>query len=505
MTTQVIPVSSRLASVALLVLAAFVVGTQAAFVSNHDNHRFFSVTRQHTSRHATTAAAPPGTKPKLPGAAMDAQEDLKLTRKVIMDFIKKQDSAGTVTKDAAKAADKVVAIPEPEAPPTEIEPKVDEEETPSLFESLEEAALVVTPTTTKETAAPVEVDREFQFVYDEWKGFTSGRGGRESNTVQRPTISCDSLIPGCDLTLSNWNGNADTPAELYADTSTEMALKLATSQQYAKDTSNALVLSNHYDTGGVLSAFACLYPKLAIEKYSQLLVDGAQAGDFLEWSSDEGIKLHCVITEGGRKAYGEGVAFVTILQDDALIQLLDDMLATGGKSPEYFNMWSKTFAEATTSYDNLVQEKAKLDFFHDDSIVTISRSWFVPPVSPFALHRYLKEQGRYDKVKRIIQVLTDARGARFTYQKPGHGWVPDPLVDRPTIPTVDAAALVEKLNGKFEEGEWKETGLPEKDDEEGEDEISQNVGRIDICQSLVSIAAPLEEVVDFLVQEDSGL
>ena len=106
-------------------------------------------------------------------------------------------------------------------------------------------------------------------------------------------LSVDGTVPN-SIHFSHWEGNT-TPAEVKADTSTEIALNLVASDNYAALTQNIeLVTNNHFDTDGVLSVWTVLNGERALE-YRDLLVSAAEAGDFSEHSSDDGMKVSIAI------------------------------------------------------------------------------------------------------------------------------------------------------------------------------------------------------------------
>ena len=130
------------------------------------------------------------------------------------------------------------------------------------------------------STAALSLTRSFRFVpYGERAPATDG-----------PTISCDGRVPGSTLELTHWTDNA-TPDHLYADTSTECALRLARACARGEHAAlaHATVLNNHFDTDGVLSVWACLEPEAALA-HAELLAEGAAAGDFGEWSSPRGAR-----------------------------------------------------------------------------------------------------------------------------------------------------------------------------------------------------------------------
>src|ERR1043166_7930670 len=108
-----------------------------------------------------------------------------------------------------------------------------------------------------------------------------------------PKLSVDGTVNN-SIHFSHWHGNT-TPAELKADTSTEIALNLVASPNRAALTNGIdLVTNNHFDCDGVLSCWTVLTGERALE-YRELLVSAAEAGDFSEHSSDDGVRVSIAI------------------------------------------------------------------------------------------------------------------------------------------------------------------------------------------------------------------
>jgi len=108
-----------------------------------------------------------------------------------------------------------------------------------------------------------------------------------------PKLSVDGTVDN-SIHFSHWEGNT-TPAEVKADTSTEIALNLVASPHYSTLTNNIeLVTNNHFDADGVLSVWTVLNGERALE-YRDLLVSAAEAGDFSEHTSDDGVRISIVI------------------------------------------------------------------------------------------------------------------------------------------------------------------------------------------------------------------
>lgn len=109
-----------------------------------------------------------------------------------------------------------------------------------------------------------------------------------------PFLCVDGVVEK-GLNLSHWPGNR-TPARLRADTSTEMALKLARDpgrEAWLRGVS--IVTNNHFDTDGLLSVFAVLKPDEAL-RHESAMIQAARTGDFGEFTTPDAFKLDCVVT-----------------------------------------------------------------------------------------------------------------------------------------------------------------------------------------------------------------
>jgi hypothetical protein len=108
-----------------------------------------------------------------------------------------------------------------------------------------------------------------------------------------PKLSIDGTVSN-SIHFSHWQGNT-TPAEVKADTSTEIALNLVASPNRAALTNNIdLVTNNHFDADGVLSCWTVLNGERALE-FRELLISAAEAGDFSEHTSDDGVRISIAI------------------------------------------------------------------------------------------------------------------------------------------------------------------------------------------------------------------
>src|SRR5213596_2529161 len=108
-----------------------------------------------------------------------------------------------------------------------------------------------------------------------------------------PKLSVDGTVDNA-VHFSHWKGN-QTPASVKADTSTEIALNLAAAPNREELTRGIeLVTNNHFDTDGVLSVWTMLNGERALELRDKLIA-AAEAGDFSEFSSVDGVRASIVI------------------------------------------------------------------------------------------------------------------------------------------------------------------------------------------------------------------
>jgi uncharacterized protein DUF6687 len=116
-------------------------------------------------------------------------------------------------------------------------------------------------------------------------------------------LSVDGTVSN-SVHFSHWEGN-QTPAAVKADTSTEIALNLIQSPERARLTEGIeLVTNNHFDTDGVLSVWTVLSGERALPLREKLIA-AAEAGDFSEYSSPDGVRASIVIQGADSPIPGE--------------------------------------------------------------------------------------------------------------------------------------------------------------------------------------------------------
>ena len=116
-------------------------------------------------------------------------------------------------------------------------------------------------------------------------------------------LSVDGTVSN-SVHFSHWQGN-QTPAAVKADTSTEIALNLVASPDRERLTEGIeLITNNHFDTDGVLSVWTVLTGERALELREKLIA-AAEAGDFSEYSSPDGVRASIVIQGSDAAVPGE--------------------------------------------------------------------------------------------------------------------------------------------------------------------------------------------------------
>ncbi|HYG79441.1 MAG TPA: DUF6687 family protein, partial [Pyrinomonadaceae bacterium] len=116
-------------------------------------------------------------------------------------------------------------------------------------------------------------------------------------------LSVDGTVSN-SVHFSHWQGNR-TPAEVKADTSTEIALNLVASPERERLTQGIeLITNNHFDTDGVLSVWTVLAGERALPLREKLIA-AAEAGDFSEYSTPDGVRASIVIQGSDAVVPGE--------------------------------------------------------------------------------------------------------------------------------------------------------------------------------------------------------
>jgi hypothetical protein len=268
-----------------------------------------------------------------------------------------------------------------------------------------------------------------------------------------PKLSVDGTVANA-IHFSHWHGNETHPS-LKADTSTEIALNLVAAPNRDELTRGIdLVTNNHFDTDGVLSVWTFLNGEPALQLRDQLIA-AAEAGDFSELSTEDGVRASIVI-QGSESPTDEEAGSPLACQlagepisDDArayqlVLPHVERILTCTG---EYESLWREPWNRIATALDSFAKGTSRVE--EDDasklSVVTLAPELFGPSgfqpthhTAPFtAISHYA--QG---KVFLIATPMNSGWAYRIDY--PYYSWAE--TVVRPRIERRDFASLIAQLN-----------------------------------------------------------
>jgi hypothetical protein len=279
-----------------------------------------------------------------------------------------------------------------------------------------------------------------------------------------PKLSVDGTVSNA-IHFSHWQGNK-TPAEVKADTSTEIALNLVASPNRERLTQGIeLVTNNHFDTDGVLSVWTVLAGERALDLHDQL-ISAAEAGDFSELSNESAVRASIVIQgsdqtspddEGGsplaRLLAGEPVAEAR--EYDLVLPEVERVLTHPN---DYEPLWRDAWERIAIAIDSFERGSSTVVELADAkvSVVTLapeafSRAGFNPTrhAAPYtAISRYAHGE--------LFVITTPLeRGWTYRIDYPYYSWA-ETLV-RPRVHRRDLTSFVNHLNEieSNPEGSWK--------------------------------------------------
>ncbi len=280
-----------------------------------------------------------------------------------------------------------------------------------------------------------------------------------------PKLSVDGTVSN-SVHFSHWEGN-QTPDEVKADTSTEIALNLVASPNKQKLTQGIeMVTNNHFDTDGVLSVWTVLNGERALALREQL-IPAAEAGDFSEFSTENGVRASIVI-QGSDQASPNNETGSPLAAHLAGKEISDDAEAYDLVLPEvervlrntgeYESLWRSGWAAIASAIESFEKGQSIVEEHQDVhlSLITLapevfSSSGFNPTrhAAPYtAISRYARGQ--------IFLIATPLRdGWTYRIDYPYYSWA-ETLV-RPRVKRHDFGALISQLNEleQNRDGRWK--------------------------------------------------
>ncbi|MBD0371579.1 MAG: hypothetical protein ICV60_12135 [Pyrinomonadaceae bacterium] len=282
-----------------------------------------------------------------------------------------------------------------------------------------------------------------------------------------PKLSVDGTVPN-SIHFSHWQGN-ETPAAMKADTSTEIALNLVASPQRDELTRGIeLVTNNHFDTDGVLSVWTMLQGERALGQREKL-ISAAEAGDFSEWTSDDGVRASIVIQGpdqplpnenilsplanqlAGRKVTDEAEAYELVLPEvERVLTRVDDYEPLWRAAWQRLQMAARSFERGESRVEE--DTSAKL------SVITLAPGAFgsdgFNPTEHTAPLTAIPRRAR----GQLFLIAMPARSGGWFYRidYPYYSWAE--TVVRPPVARRNLSSVVAELNELEEQegaGRWR--------------------------------------------------
>ena len=280
-----------------------------------------------------------------------------------------------------------------------------------------------------------------------------------------PKLSVDGTVSN-SVHFSHWEGN-QTPAQLKADTSTEIALNLVSAPNRNELTGGIeLVTNNHFDTDGVLSVWTVLTGERALELRDKL-IPAAEAGDFSEFTNENAVRASIAIQGSDQPTPGdEGgsplarrLARETIDDDarayDLVLPEVERLLT---KTDEYEPLWRSAWERIATAMESFERGSSQVTEFADAgfSLVTLAPDVFSPGgFNPTRHSAPYTAISRYARGRLFLITTPLKNGWAYRIDYPYYSWAE--TIVRPRIPRRDFSPLLTALNQVEPDGEgvWK--------------------------------------------------
>jgi hypothetical protein len=267
-----------------------------------------------------------------------------------------------------------------------------------------------------------------------------------------PKLSVDGTVDNA-IHFSHWNGNK-TPASVKADTSTETVLNVVAAPNRNELTQSIdLITNNHFDTDGVLSVWAMLTGERALD-LRDCLVAAAEAGDFSEFSSVDGVRASIVIQGSDSPIDKSGSPLAQQLAGQAVtdeaqqyalvLPHIEDVIK---HTDQFEPLWRESWKRIETALDSFAKGESRVEEFDDArlSLVTLAPSIFgamgFDPQQHAAPFTAISHHARGD----LFLIATPLHGGwAYRVDYPYYSWAE--TVVRPKIKRRDFTSLVARLN-----------------------------------------------------------
>jgi len=279
-----------------------------------------------------------------------------------------------------------------------------------------------------------------------------------------PKLSVDGTVAN-SIHFSHWEGN-QTPAEVKADTSTEIVLNLVASPNRDELTQGIeLVTNNHFDTDGVLSVWTALAGERALDLRDKL-IPAAEAGDFCELTNEAGVRASIVIQgpdqAGLENDSGSPLAGYLAREkvDDprAYELILPEVERVLTRIDDYEDLWRDAWDKIAKAVESFEVGSSHVTEFVDSGLssITLAPEAFGPAGFDPARHAApFTAISRYAKGSLFLIATPLKNGWAYRIDYPYYSWAE--TIVRPRVKRHDFAQLLTELN-QLEpglEGVWK--------------------------------------------------
>jgi hypothetical protein len=280
-----------------------------------------------------------------------------------------------------------------------------------------------------------------------------------------PKLSVDGIVPN-SIHFSHWEGN-QTPDEIKADTSTEIALNLVSAPHKQKLTQDVeLVTNNHFDTDGVLSVWTVINGERALE-LRDLLVPAAEAGDFSEYTGDRAVKASIAIQGSDQSSPADetGSPLARFLagenvNDDARAYelVLPEVEHLLTRTDEYEQLWRDEWERLAKALESFERGYSRVEEYPDSklSVITLAPDVFCSggfnPTRHAAPYTAISHNAR--GILYLIGIPTNG-GWYYRVDYPYYSWA-ETMV-RPHVVRRDFTAILQQLNEleTYRPGRWQ--------------------------------------------------
>ncbi|CAN5329378.1 hypothetical protein BH18ACI2_BH18ACI2_23070 [soil metagenome] len=269
-----------------------------------------------------------------------------------------------------------------------------------------------------------------------------------------PKLSMDGVVPNA-VHFSHWQGN-ETPPQVRADTSTEIALNLVASPLCAELTRGIeLVTNNHFDTDGVLSVWTVLMGERALQWREQLIA-AAESGDFSEYTNERAIRASLVI-QGGDGAIPDAGVLSPLARELAGGADVDEARAYELVLPEvekvltrtddYEHLWRDEWDKIERAVESFARGTSRIE---EDAAARLSFITLAPDLYGASGFKPTRHAAPYTAISKHtrgeIYLIAVPMNGGYAYRVDYPYYSLAVTFTRPTIPRRDFTTLVPRLN-----------------------------------------------------------